>query len=61
MITERPNALGHDPVEAANLINHRVRHSLTLVSKLQSRQGMSRWRVRQSAELPRLLYGNLAV
>ena len=35
MIVERPDALGHYPVEATNLINHRIGHSLTLVSKLR--------------------------
>src|SRR5450432_3261431 len=34
MIVEGPYALGHDAVEATDFINHRVRHSLTLVSKL---------------------------
>jgi hypothetical protein len=35
MFVERPDALGDDAVETADLINHDVGHSLTLVSKLR--------------------------
>jgi hypothetical protein len=35
MAVERPDTLGDYPVEATNLINHRIGHSLTLVSKLR--------------------------
>jgi hypothetical protein len=35
MIVERPDAFGHYAIEATNLINHRIGHTLTLVSKLR--------------------------
>jgi hypothetical protein len=34
MIVEDPDSLGHDAVEATDLLDHRIRDSLTLVSKL---------------------------
>src|SRR5205807_2264003 len=34
-MVERPDALGHNAVEASDLTDHHIRHSLTLVSKLR--------------------------
>src|SRR5207249_75 len=38
VVVQRPDALRDRPVEATNLLEHRLRHSLTLVRELPRRQ-----------------------
>jgi hypothetical protein len=64
MVAEGPDALSDDTVEATDLINHGIRHSLTLVSKQRTVKRMladwAREQVPGGWTAPHLLYEDSA-